>query len=42
MPIVSYIFFMGVFIIPMISVIINLVTRIQEIKEGKEDEASQY
>ena len=42
MPIALYIFIMGIFIIPTISVIINLITRIKEIKGGEEDEASKY
>lgn len=42
MPMALYIFVMGIFIIPMISVVINLITRIKEIKGGEEDEASKY
>lgn len=42
MPMALYVFVMGVFIVPMVSVIINLVTRIKEIKGGEEDEASKY
>lgn len=42
MPIIIYIFFIGVLIIPMISIIINLIARIKEIKGGEEDEASKY
>lgn len=42
MPMVLYMFFIGMFVIPMISVIINLITRIKEIKGGEEDEASKY
>ena len=41
-PMALYIFFMAMFIIPTISVIINLITRIKEIKGGEEDEASKY
>ena len=41
-PMIIYIFLMGLFTIPMISVIVNLVTRIKEIKGGEEDEASKY
>lgn len=42
MPMVLYVFVMGVFIIPMISIVINLGARIKEIKGGEEDEASKY
>lgn len=42
MPMALYIFFIAMFIIPTISVIINLITRIKEIKGGEEDEASKY
>lgn len=42
MPIIVYIFFIGVLIIPMISIVINLIQRIKEIKGGEEDEASKY
>lgn len=42
MPIIIYIFFIGVLTIPMISIIINLIQRIKEIKGGEEDEASKY
>ena len=42
MPMALYVIIMGFFIIPMISVIINLIERIKEIKGGEEDEASKY
>lgn len=42
MPMVLYVFFMGVFLVPTISVVINLIIRIKEIKGGEEDEASKY
>ncbi len=42
MPWMVYIVFMGMFSLPMVSVIINLVSRIKEIKGGEEDEASKY
>lgn len=42
MPEALYVFVMGIFVIPMISVIINLIARIKEIKGGEEDEASKY
>lgn len=42
MPMALYIFIMAIFIVPMISVIINLFIRIKEIKGGEEDEASKY
>lgn len=42
MPMVLYVFFMGVFVVPMISVIMNLNIRIKEINGGEEDEASKY
>lgn len=41
-PMIIYIFIVGILIIPMISIILNLVTRIKEIKGGEEDEASKY
>ena len=42
MPLALYIFCMALFILPTISIIINLIARIKEIKGGEEDEASKY
>ena len=42
MPILIYIFFMIILLVPIIGIIINLIRRIKEIKGGEEDEASKY
>lgn len=42
MPMVLYFFLVGVFVIPMISIVMNLIARIKEIRRGEEDEASKY
>lgn len=42
MPIIIYILVISFFIIPIISIIINLIFRIKEIKGGEEDEARKY
>ena len=42
MPILIYIFFMIILLVPIVGIIINLIRRIKEIKGGEEDEASKY
>lgn len=42
MPIIIYLFFICILVIPMISIVINLFWRIKEIKGGEEDEACKY
>ena len=42
MPIILYIFVIGMFVVPIIGIVINLISRIKEIKGGEEDEASKY
>lgn len=42
MPWILYVFFIIIFIIPIISIFYNLIIRIKEINGGEEDEASKY
>lgn len=42
MPWIIYSFIIFILIIPVISIVYNLVIRIKEIKGGEEDEASKY
>ena len=41
-PWIIYFFLIGIFGIPVICIIINLVSRLKEINGGEEDEASKY
>ncbi len=42
MPWILYVFFILIFLIPIVSIIYNLMIRIKEINGGEEDEASKY
>ena len=42
MPIVLFIFVIGILFIPLMGVVSNLILRIKEIKSGEEEKASKY